>query len=280
MALQIGQETVPHAVTAACVRPGEELNLTVVAPVRGERYSVEVKAGTVTEVGPASWRWRAPGKPGIHPIRVAGPNAAITVVNALVVWPFESVANGELNGFRIGTYPRIRGRRRPLGFVEVTKANAGTRLSPHFQLGQFVSKQAGGYPKYLLLDERLLLKLEALLAAFNATHHPPAKTLHVMSGYRTPYYNHNLENVTNSQHVWGSAADVFVDRNGNGVLDDLDGDGRTTLADARVLFALVDRLDHETDARWVGGLGLYPTTAAHGPFVHVDVRGTIARWGH
>jgi hypothetical protein len=29
----------------------------------------------------------------------------------------------------------------------------------------------------------------------------------------------------------------------------------------------------------VGGLGIYRSTENHGPFVHVDVRGTIARWG-
>jgi hypothetical protein len=28
-----------------------------------------------------------------------------------------------------------------------------------------------------------------------------------------------------------------------------------------------------------GGLGLYQANRAHGPFVHVDVRGYPARWG-
>ena len=57
------------------------------------------------------------------------------------------------------------------------------RLSPHFTLGQFVCKQAGGYPKYVVLRERLLLKLERLLEAVNAKGHA-AETFHVMSGYR------------------------------------------------------------------------------------------------
>jgi hypothetical protein len=30
--------------------------------------------------------------------------------------------------------------------------------------------------------------------------------------------------------------------------------------------------------RFEGGLGVYPATSAHPPFVHVDVRGTKARW--
>jgi len=29
----------------------------------------------------------------------------------------------------------------------------------------------------------------------------------------------------------------------------------------------------------VGGVGIYPANSAHGPFVHIDVRGTRARWG-
>jgi len=29
----------------------------------------------------------------------------------------------------------------------------------------------------------------------------------------------------------------------------------------------------------IGGVGIYHATSAHGPFVHIDVRGTRARWG-
>lgn len=43
-------------------------------------------------------------------------------------------------------------------------------------------------------------------------------------------------------------------------MDDLNGDGRLK----KMMRA--------------GGLGVYGSTSAHGPFVHVDVRGTRARW--
>ena len=77
-------------------------------------------------------------------------------------------AGTTIDGFRVGRYePRALrgdpGYARPRGLVEVTEANRGTFVAPHFTLGQFVSKQAGGYPKYLVLRERLLLKLEMLL---------------------------------------------------------------------------------------------------------------------
>lgn len=29
----------------------------------------------------------------------------------------------------------------------------------------------------------------------------------------------------------------------------------------------------------IGGVGIYHATSAHGTFVHIDVRGTRARWG-
>ena len=34
-------------------------------------------------------------------------------------------------------------------------------------------------------------------------------TFHIMSGYRTPYYNGAIGNVRYSRHVWGGAADIF-----------------------------------------------------------------------
>ncbi len=36
-------------------------------------------------------------------------------------------------------------------------------------------------------------------------------TLHVMSAFRTPFYNRAIGDVEYSAHQWGSAADVYVD---------------------------------------------------------------------
>ena len=54
-----------------------------------------------------------------------------------------SERNGLLNGYAIGQYPArlLNGNpiyERPAGFVEVTKDNEDTRLSPHFKLKQFL----------------------------------------------------------------------------------------------------------------------------------------------
>jgi uncharacterized protein YcbK (DUF882 family) len=100
------------------------------------------------------------------------------------------------------------------------------------------------------------------------------RTLRVMSGYRTPTYNKAIGNVAYSMHLWGAAADVFVET-------DFNGDGRIDRHDAEVFAQLVDATDRERDDKPLpaGGLGAYGATAAHGPFVHIDVRPSHARWG-
>jgi hypothetical protein len=60
-------------------------------------------------------------------------------------------------------------------------------------------------------------------------------------------------------------------------MDDLDGDGRVNVADARYLLALAERVEAR-HPDLVGGLSAYRATGVHGPFLHVDVRGQSVRW--
>jgi uncharacterized protein YcbK (DUF882 family) len=153
-------------------------------------------------------------------------------------------------------------------------------VAPHFTLGQFVSQQTRGFPSYLVLRERLLLKLEMLLEEVRSAG-LPVSTFRILSGYRTPFYNRSIGNETRySRHVYGDAADIYVDEDRDGKMDDLDGDGLVTLDDARTLASVLESLSQRSWYQpFEGGLGLYKANAAHGPFVHVDVRGHPARWG-
>jgi hypothetical protein len=195
--------------------------------------------------------------------------------------PASQVKNGWLNGYRIGTYPPATPRYiPPKGFVEVTKENEDTNVSPHFKLKQFLCKQEPSkvFPKYVVLEERLLLKLEAILEHVN---HLGFKvdTLNVMSAYRTPHYNTVLRDAKYSMHQWGGAADIYVDPKDNDRMVDLNRDGRVDTADAKFLYDRIEELfAPQPQQKFEGGLGFYPATAAHPPFVHVDVRGTRARW--
>lgn len=271
-------------VSSAFLLPGQMLDIRIGRVTPAESVSVRASAGIVSQAGPSEWRWNAPAEPGDYRLRIAGTcRADSAVVQGFVMVPASAARDGYLNGFRIGTYPRaLRGQaiyEPPVGFIEVTPENQDVYITPHLQLKQFLTKQPGGFPKYVVLDPRLLQKLELIFAAVHEAGYAQSSFV-VMSGYRTPAYNRALGNVEFSRHQYGAAADIFIDEHPrDGRMDDLNHDGRIDIRDARVLYDLIDR--HQADAafrRLIGGLAMYPSTSAHGPFVHVDVRGYAARW--
>jgi len=292
-AIAFHEEVSGYRDASAFAMPGEPMSFEAVGGLDGE-YSLSAEAGTVAQFGGRKWRWTAPRRTGIYTLRFKGPRKKIDALEkndgdvelrVFVMVPASDVHDGILNGYKIGRYPDkpLNGNplyRPPQGFVEVTKQNENTKLSPHFRLKQFICKQGSPdeFPKYVVLHERLPLKLEAVLDTMRQAGFD-LETLHVMSGYRTPFYNHAIGDVPYSMHQWGRAADVFVDRHDKGVMDDLNRDGRIDIGDSRHLADLVEGMLAQPAFRKLqGGMGFYPATSAHPPFVHVDVRGTRARW--
>ncbi|HXZ85569.1 MAG TPA: D-Ala-D-Ala carboxypeptidase family metallohydrolase [Myxococcota bacterium] len=273
-------------VALASVLPGETLDLSA-RDRSGARLPVQITGSkSLRQTLPGAWTFTAPSRPGLHRLRVASADAQDEIaLNVFVLVPSRRLARGRINGYEIGRYPAaatVQGARvdPPPGFIEVTRKNEDTLVSPHFRLSQFLCKERGEFPKYVLVDARLLAKLEALLDALNQ-HGIAAQSLEIMSGYRTPAYNREIGNSTTwSRHLWGDAADVFVDRSPrDGRMDDLDGNGVVDARDAELLYALADALDRDPPEDWsIGGAGYYAATAAHGPFLHLDVRGHTARW--
>lgn len=286
--LRVEESVVPFSVIAAFVMPGETLPLDVLFPDGRDRFVAHAESGDLRAVpGRPAWRWTAPETPGLVPLVVENTDTGTRIrVHAFVLTPFDHKSD-RIGAYRIGAYnarPLRRNPvyRRPQGFVRVTRENRNVRLSPHFRLEQFLSKQVDRtqtFPQYVLVRIPLLLKLEMVVervqdAGFDI------ETLHVMSGFRTPYYNRLIGNTTSySRHLYGGAADIFVDADGNDLMDDLTGDGRVTKADARALANLVESM---RDEPWydplVGGLGIYGPAPHRGPFVHIDTRGRPARW--
>lgn len=102
----------------------------------------------------------------------------------------------------------------------------------------------------------------------------------VLSGYRTPAYNKRLNTARMSRHQYGDASDIYVDMDNDGRMDDLNRDGSVDGRDAMVLASWIEDLWQRPEFKnCQGGLGIYNGTGAHGPFVHVDMRGFKARWG-
>lgn len=254
------------------------MHLSALPPANPDSLRVASSPAARRDTISGDWIWDAPDRPGltvIHIVSTAGHDTM--TLNVFTMVPSTSMKGGMLNGYHIGSYPIApEGSQTPRGFIEATPSNAGTRVSPHLTLGQFLCKQASGFPKYLVLTEDLVLYLEDLLAAVNRAGHR-VSTFTVLSGYRTPHHNRNIGNVRHSQHLRGTAADIFVDeRPSDGIMDDLNRDGRTNRKDAEVICGIVESL--EASGRQPGGLASYPSTDYHGPFVHVDVRGKRARW--
>jgi len=282
-ALRYEGQVFPYQVQALFVAPSHQLDLEAVGKPGGV-YSFSTDSGRVVQRDGRSWTWTAPSKPGLYRARVRDQRGSAIAINLFVLVPRKRMENGRLNGYRIGTYPSppLRGLavyRKPAGFVQVTPDILDTRLSPHFTLRQFLCKERGGFPKYVVLRETLLLKLEQILALVNSKglH---ADTFDVLSGFRTPFYNYAIGNVKYSRHMFGDAADIFIDQSPrDGRMDDLNHDGKIDERDSEYLSRLVDQLNrHEQDQELIGGIGVYPETSNHGPFVHVDTRGFPAHW--
>lgn len=281
--LKFGDVLIPYPVLAVTVLPGESVDLAIEgvdSPAGLEGFRLRDRDGVVASRGLGRWTWTAPAAPGAVPLRAEGPDGAAIQLNVLVLHPFDEIdRGGELNGYPIGRYVTGPGRSDPpAGFIEGDQEILDLSVAPDFTLRQFLCKEPGE-PPYLALSEPLLVKLETILTAVRATG-VEARTLQVMSGFRTPVYNRAIGNVTDgSRHLWGDAADVFVDVGGDGWMDDLTGDGRVDLEDGRVLFRIAERVEQEgEDFIRPGGLSLYPANSVHGPFVHVDARGFPARW--
>jgi len=247
-------------------------------------HGIDAPQGALIATGPNRWTWEAPARPGAYQLKVKNPaGGTVADFTAFVMVPSKAVREGVLNAYQIGFYPDTPLKGNPIyvppkGFIEVTKDNEDTKVSPNFRVKEFLTKQKSGYPKYLVLDERLVFLLEAIGA-----HLEPrgwdAGDIVVMSGYRTPYYNKQLDDTKYSLHQWGRAADIYLDKDDNGRMDDFNNDKIISREDAVALAGVLEGLAKTAElSSFIGGLGIYGPTSAHGPFVHVDTRPSRARW--
>lgn len=226
----------------------------------------------------------------------AGPAQVVTTADTtsagafhfITMRPFTDKVRGRIGPYFIGTFPSERRAARsgatvnPEGFLEITAGNQDLPVSDHFRLRDFLTKdQPSVWPKYLVLREPLVDKLELVVDELVAMG-VPVNRMRVMSGFRTPQYNAQGVGaggrVADSRHQYGEAADVYVLNGSRDWMSDLNRDGRIDTRDAQVLARAAERVE-QAHPELVGGIGVYPATSAHGPFVHIDVRGSKARWG-
>ena len=124
-----------------------------------------------------------------------------------------------------------------------SKAKDGNkRLSSHFKVKEFA---CGDGSDAILVAPRLVMVLESIRTYFGSA-------VRINSGYRTPQYNAKVGGVEESQHCYGTAADIVV----------RDKTPEQVAAYARQLMP-----------DW-GGVGVY----AKKGFTHIDVREAKADW--
>lgn len=228
----------------------------------------------------------------VLPTEVQGALNAIKEITQITLTPFGEKQRGRIGGYLIGSWPGERGARgpakapadryaNPRGFIRVTPENQDTPVSEHFKLRHFLTKsQQNVWPKYLVLELRLIDKMELVLSDLGSRGINTAGVT-VMSGFRTPSYNAGGGNTAGradlSRHMFGDAADIYIDNDGNGTMDDLNKDGKVDIRDARVIEEAVNRVER-AEPGLIGGTGVYVACCGHGPFIHIDTRGYRARW--
>lgn len=261
-------QPLPFDVWHTTIMPGEQLDLQVPPHMRAELNGQ-----------PLDPDWIAPQDAGTHELDIYHGDELVADLNVFVLEPASRITRkGYLNGYRIGTYPRNR----PIGFIRLdSEADYRQAISPSFTVGQFICKQQPGhFPKYLLVSQPNLKRSEALLQDLRDNDLTKAETFFVMSGFRTPFYNTAIGSAKFSRHMYGDAFDIYLDVDPkDGVMDDINKDGQITKADANYLYDHAKAFFASRDDLPKGGLGAYGSNAVHGPFVHVDGRGHVARWG-
>lgn len=113
-------------------------------------------------------------------------------------------------------------------------------LSANFKVKEFACKDGSDV---IFISQELVNLLQDIRNHFG-------KPVNINSGYRTPAYNKKVGGATYSQHLYGTAVDVYI----NGV------------APTEVAKYAEKQLGER------GGVGVYST------FTHIDVREAKARW--
>jgi uncharacterized protein YcbK (DUF882 family) len=231
-----------------------------------------------------------PPPPGVWNVLLRARDGVRRVPNLAVLSmvPLTEKRGGRIGSYVIGSWPQEAGGTPrspeyapPRGMVRVTPENLDLAVSRHFRLRHFVTKgQETVWPKYVLISPRLLDKLELTIDELNRSG-VRVERVGVISGFRTPNYNAGGGDTSGrgalSRHMYGDAMDWFVDNDGDGRMDDLNGDGRVDVQDARVIAEAAERIERR-HPHLVGGIGIYRPTGAHSGFVHLDTRGYRARW--
>lgn len=220
--------------------------------------------------------------PLLHGIYSVTASDSSSVQEWLIMVPLDKsqFRTASINSFPVGFYGDGNSRNYlpESGFIELWPGTFESRVSTHLSLSDFLGHVDGSWPQYMVLDLRLVYKMEMVFAGV-ADNYSEARDIHCISGFRTPAYNAEIGNETGfSLHLYGSAADFWIEGwPENELIDDLDRNKRIDVYDAEYIIDITRELEAAGRVA-VGGASAYRWISTHGPFVHLDTRGSPAVW--
>ena len=206
----------------------------------------------------------------------SGVSQKIDTPKLAVLVPFELKLGRGLNGYQIGRYPAEWSHddvsSPPPGFVEVREDQLDVELTRHLKVRDFITHDDQTiWPRYAAIDPRVLDKVELVLRELSRRRGEERIDFRIAvhSGFRTPLHNASVEgSARDSRHLYGDAADVAIDA---------DGDGKMTIFDAYRVERAVEWVE-AVHPELAGGLGVYSSPRFASPYCHIDARGERKRW--
>ncbi len=170
----------------------------------------------------------------------------------------------------------------PVWWFRMTPQNMSFEVAPGLPVSDLVAPAEDSglrhtdtvpvmYPMWLAVG-----KVRAALSAKGI----PARTMKLISVFRTPPYNRGIGSNAFGRHIYGDAFDFYIDPDGKGKAADLNRDGKLDRRDAYPVVAIIEDLMADGVIP-MGGVGVYNTIGGdHEVTMHVDLRGHRSTWGY
>ena len=236
---------------------------------------------------------RAPQDPGVYTLTLPRPDRRGEVEDAmriLVLEPAEPLLRNPAYAYPPSAGAEVKEAVRrhaesyqpPAFLLRMEPAVAALEVLPGYTLNEWVchtQKDGTESAPFATLSPALLEKVQR----FNdeLARRGLSKTgARLLSGFRTPKYNIEVEGTRYSRHIYGDAADLIVDDNGDGRMDDINRDGVLDRKDGIALARVAEDLEVAGSVE-IGGIGIYELEPKNprGVSLHLDTRGFRARWG-
>ena len=256
--------------------PGEKIPLAVTAPAT-RLHSIDAPHGALIATGPNKWTWEAPVKPGLYLAEGEEPGRRHRRRLFRVRHGAEQPSQGRAERYQIGDYPETPLKGNPIyvppkGFIEV---HEGERR--HEGIAEFPD-QAVPHEAEERLSEISRARRAAGLLTGGDRGASRSRGLGRGRHLRHERLSHAVLQQAARRHEVqpapvGARGRHLSDKDDNGRMDDFNNDKVVTKEDA-VALAKCSRgsRGRPSSRSFIGGIGIYGATAAHGPFVHVDTR--------